>query len=204
LVRPVSRPAVLLAVTVQLLARGSAAQDTSRSSTALGLAAVGAFGVHLAGATVERGFKAAEIGGHLDLGHLNSPRVRVTVDVAFLRTWPHREYVVAIDSSFRDVFYDLSGNVGFTVFGRAHRSRVLPYVTAGVGIHVLTSSFGTLAIDRRYNTNNFGLIAAGGVRFRGSARSPTAFFLETRRIQAVAVSRTSLHVGLLRLFGDLR
>jgi hypothetical protein len=189
-----------LFVVAMLSASGVGAQ----SSTSLGLASVGAFGVYGAGAWIEHGFKAAEIGGHLDLGHLRSKQVRITADVAFLRTWPHREYVVSEDITYRDVFYDLSGHAAVTLLGRAGQSRVVPYVSTGVGVHVLTSSFGTLAIDRRYNTNSFGLMGATGLRLRTGTRSPFAVLAEVRRTQARDVSRTSLHLGVLALFGTLR
>jgi hypothetical protein len=105
--------------------------------------------------------------------------------------------------TYRAVFYDLSGNVGVTVLGAAPRSALVPYVGGAVGVHVLSSNFGNLLIDRRYNTNNFGLLGTLGVRARVGATGRRAVLAELRRVQSDNVSRLSLHLGFAALFNDL-
>jgi hypothetical protein len=105
------------------------------------------------------------------------------------------------DREYRRPFYDLSGSVLVSVDGRARRARVIPYLAAGIGVHALTSNFGTVALDRRYNTNVFGVIGALGsrIRFRGDR----VLRLEARAVGTTSVRRVSLHIGTGVLFNEL-
>ncbi|MGQ0646603.1 MAG: hypothetical protein ACT4P7_03470 [Gemmatimonadaceae bacterium] len=152
---------------------------------------------------MERGAEALEAGGTLDLGHFSSRRMRLAADVAFLRTLPYTEFVVQDDMTYRDVFYDLNGHVVLGLLARDPVHRVVPYVSFGVGVHILTSSFGSIPIDARYNTNNFGLKAAGGLRIRTGSSGRLAMLLEGSATLARDVSRRTIRAGGEVLFGDL-
>jgi len=198
--------ALLAILSPTFAARRAHAQGDSvntRRGTNLGLAAIGAVTAHVGGARIERGFRALAGGLTVDFGHLASPRVRLVTDATYLLTSKRTERVETEGKSFRDNFRDLSGHIALA----AHASpaaRLSPYVAAGVGVHVLSSSFGSLSIDTRYNSNNFGLLGAAGVRTRLGAGQRRALDLEVRAIQARNVRRVSLHVGLAALFNDLR
>jgi hypothetical protein len=159
--------------------------------------------VHAGYARVERGLDALEGGATLDLGHLPSNRIRLAADVALLRTMPFSEYIVADDTTYRNVFYDLSGHLMLVLLARDPARSVVPWVSVGAGVHVLTSAFGSIPIDIRYNTNVFGLRTAAGVRVRAGASGRRAFVLEGSATVAREVSRTAVRVGAEWLFGDL-
>lgn len=192
----------LVAALVVIMPVAGASQEGARA-TSLGIASAGLVAIHVAGARIERGAEGAEGGVTLDLGHFNSARVRLVTDVSFLRTFAYEERVETEGKSYRDVFYDLSGNVAIAVHTNAPTARATAYALLGVGVHALTSSFGSLALDARYNSNNFGLLAGGGVRIRHGGGSRRAYLLELRRVQAHDVSRLSLHLGIAALFNDL-
>lgn len=193
---------LVLAMTMCLAPSIVGAQNPSPSSS-LGIRGIGSFALHAGGAGVERGVDAMEAGATLDLGHFSSRRVRLAAEAAFLRTLPHREYVVADDSVYRDVFYDLSGHLVLGLLLRDPRWRVVPYLGFGVGVHALTSNFGSIPIDRRYNTNVFGLRSSGGVRIRVGGSGRRAVSLEGSTTLARHVSRATARVGMEWLFGDL-
>ena len=153
---------------------------------------------------MERGLDAGELSGTLDLGHFSSRRVRLRADVSFLRTGRFRAYVAADDTTYRNVFYDLSGMLNLAFALRDPTHRVVPFVSFGTGIHVLTSSFGSIPIDLRYNTNVFGLQAASGVRIRAGHTGRRAVVIEGGATLAKEVSRASVRLGTEWLFGDLR
>lgn len=152
---------------------------------------------------MERSIRGAEAGLSIDLGHFASPRVRLVADGAFLRTFPYTERVESEGKTYRDVIYDLSGNLSVVARATPVESRLSPYIGAGVGIHVLTSSFNSLAIDTRYNTNNFGLLAMAGLHARVGQGLRRSLRVEMRRVQAKDVSRLSVHLGVSALFNDL-
>lgn len=179
-----------------------AQQDAERTSS-LGLSSTGALSVHVGASRIVRGARGVEGGVTLDLGYLATPRLRVLTDLSFLRSLSYEERVEHENRTYRDVFYDLSGHVALSAHANAPTSRITPYALAGVGIHLLTSSFGSVVLDTRYNTNNFGLLAGGGVRVRGGPGSRRAAFVEIRRIQAKDVRRLNLQLGASLLFNDL-
>lgn len=191
----------LLAASAALPA-ASSAQD-STGTAALGIRGIGAFGVQAGWARVERGMDATDVAATIDLGHFASRRIRVGAEIAYLRSRAHREYVVAEDSTYRNHVYDLAGHVSLGFLLRDPARRLVPWLGLGVGVHALTSSFGSIPIDLRYNTNVFGLRAATGARLRLGRGSQRALVVEGNTILAKNVSRGGVRVGMEWLFGDL-
>lgn len=184
-------------------AHGQADSAAAPGRANLGLAGAGAFVVAAGWASIERGIHGVALGSTVDLGHFRSPRVRLLADVEYLLTLPHEEYVEVDGRSYRDVFRDLSGHVLVAFHAAPPTAPVSPYVAAGVGVHVLSSTFGSIAIDRRYNTNNFGLLGGAGVRVGVGAGGRRALQVELRAMQARDVRRLSVHAGVATLFNDL-
>jgi hypothetical protein len=178
------------------LARSVPAQEP-----VLGLRGIGAVGLGVATSSIERDATGLELGATLDLGHFRSRRVRPGAAVSFLRSLPRSEYVAQEDATYRDVFYDLNGHVTLTVLARDPAHTLVPYASVGAGVHALTSSFGSIPIDIRYNTNVLGLRIGAGFRFRGRAR---AMSLETTAVLARNVSRATIGFSTEWLKGDLR
>lgn len=176
--------------------------DSLSSRTHVGLAAVSAVSVHGGFASIQRGYHGLSVGGTVDFGHIATPRIRLLADIEYLHSFPESEYVQSENATYRDVFRDLTGTLALALHPNAPASRLSPYALTGVGVHVLSSSFGVLAIDTRYNTNNFGLLLGGGARLR-LGRGRRALFAEVRRVLTQDVSRTSVHVGVAALFGEL-
>ncbi|MBL8961718.1 MAG: hypothetical protein JNJ98_17795 [Gemmatimonadetes bacterium] len=186
---------------VALVAQVAWAQAATAQEPALGLRGIGAFGLTAGASSIERNATGIELGATLDLGHFRSRRVRPGAAVSFLRSLPRSEYVPQEDATYRDVFYDLSGHVTLTVLARDPVHAVVPYASVGAGVHALTSSYGSIPIDIRYNTNVLGLRMGAGLRFRGRAR---ALSLESTAILARNVSRATIGLSTEWLKGDLR
>ena len=183
---------------------GRSQQPSQRQAPAsLGLSSVGAVSIHVGGAALQRSIRGAEVGTTIDLGHFASRRVRLLADASYLRSFPFSERVESEGKSYRDVFYDLSGHVAVAVRGTSVTARLSPYVAGGVGIHVLSSTFGSLAIDTRYNTNNFGLMGLAGMHVRVGSGLRRSMLVEVRRVHSKNVRRLSVHLGLSALFNDL-
>jgi len=184
----------------------SAQRDSTVSApsrTSLGLSAVGAMTVHGGWASVQRGYRAASAGATLDFGHFASNKVRLVTDVTYMLTAPHEERVEDEGRTYRDVFRDLSADISIAVHPIAPTTRFSPYVSGGVGVHVLSSSFGSTVIDTRYNTNNFGVVAAAGARLRVGGSGRRGLQVEMRAVNARNVRRVSVHLGVAALFNDL-
>lgn len=203
---------LLLAVVVLSLHPVGAARAQADSTPALpaapgpatiGLSAIGAFGVHAGIARVQRGYSAGSLGGTLDFGYLRARRVRVVADLTYLLTAPRTEYVESENATYRDVFRDLSAHVAFAFHANDPSRRLSPYLLAGGGVDVLSSSFNSLAIDTRYNSNNFSLLGALGTRVRLGEASRRALTVEVRGIAARNVRRAAIHLGVATLFNDL-
>ena len=187
------------------LAQGAAQQPNAPSEprTRLGLDAIGAATIAAGFSSIENGFHAWQLGGTVDFGSLRSRHVRLLADLSYLLTLPHREYVLAEGKSYRDVFRDLTAHLSLAVHPWSPTSRVSPYVAAGVGVHVLSSSFGSLTIDTRYNTNNFGLREAVGFQVGIGGSGRRALTIEVETLQARDVRRVAVKAGLTGLFNDL-
>lgn len=205
--RPMRVAATLLAgaALVALPARAGAQGDTLQppARTNLGLDAIGAVTTSAGWASIENGFHAWQLGTRVDFGYLRTRRVRLMADVHYLLSLPHSEYVLSEGKTYRDVFRDLSAHLSLAFHPTSPSARVAPYVAAGVGVHVLSSSFGSLTIDTRYNTNNFGLREAIGLRVGVGGSGRRAVTLEVESIQARDVRRVGVSLGLTGLFNDL-
>lgn len=193
LLRGLTRTGCLL-VTLPLL---SAAQEPVSN---LGLPAVAAVGFHGGLARLERSSDGQEAGLLLDLGWMRGRSVRLQGEVAFLRA-TLTETLELEDSTFHGDYFDLSAGVS-AVWLVAADARVSPYALVGAAVHALSSTFGNVVLDQRYNANRFGSHVGAGLRLRiGSSRQ--ALFAEARRIIADQVDRTEVRFGGLILMGDL-
>lgn len=193
--------AALLALPSRASAQGDTLQPPARTN--VGLDAIGAVTASAGWASVENGMHAWQVGTRVDFGYLGSRRVRLMADVQYLLSLPHSEYVPSEGKNYRNVFRDLSAHLSFAVHPAPPTARVAPYLAAGVGVHVLSSSFGSLTIDTRYNTNNFGLREAVGVRVGMGGGGRRALTLEVESVQARDVRRVALTLGVTGLFNDL-
>jgi hypothetical protein len=166
----------------------------------VGLHAVGAVGIQGGVARLERSSKGQEVGLLLDLGWLRGQSLRLQSEVSVLRA-TLTEFVEVEDSTFHGDYFDLSGSLTM-IWLTGHDAKVSPYALAGLSVHALSSSFQTLALDRRYNANRFGSHIGAGIRVRlGGTRQ--ALFVEARRVIADEVDRSVVRLGGLVLLGDL-
>jgi hypothetical protein len=178
------------------------AEAQSRPGSQVGIAHIGALVVHAGTASVERSAEGVEGGMALDLGWIGTPRLRLEAELSLLRA-TLTEYVETLDSTFSGAFFDLTSSVGLVVLLRGPSARIAPYLSAGIGVHALSSAFGTFALDRRYNANPFGAHVGAGARLRLPGSGRTGLSFEARASTAANVSRTSARVGGLIFFGDL-
>ena len=186
--------ALCLLVTLPLM--GGAQEPGSN----LGLPAVAAVGFHGGFARLERSSDGQEAGLLLDLGWMRGRSVRLQGEVAFLRA-TLTETLVLEDSTFHGDYFDLTAGVSAVWLG-APDARVSPYALVGVAVHALSSAFGNLVLDQRYNANRFGSHVGAGIRLRIGA-SRQAVFAEARRVISDHVNRTEVRFGGLILMGDL-
>lgn len=202
----IALPVLALSLLVLFSPRSARAQGDSLPASApsnLGLAAIGSVALHGGWASIQQGFHAAAIGGTVDFGYLHSRRIRLVADLTYLLTFPHEETVASEEQTYRDVFRDLSAHLSLAFHAAPPSARVSPYLLTGVGVHVLSSSFGSTVIDTRYNTNNFGLLAAVGTRVRVGRSGRRALQVEIQTMQARNVRRVGVTVGVAALFNDL-
>lgn len=181
----------------------SAAPLGAQMPTSIGLSSIGAAGVHAGATRVERGAKGGEFGVLVDFGWFRSASLRLQGEVALMRA-TLTERVDIEDRTYRDHFFDLTGSLSLVAQLRDAGSGVVPYATVGIGVHALSSSFGSTPIDRRYNGNPFGSHAGAGLRVRAGRGGSRAVFVEARRTIAEHVDRSTLRLGFLGLFHDLR
>lgn len=177
------------------------AQGLPRSN--LGLPAVSAIGLYGGGARLERASDGVEAGGFVDLGRMWGRSLRLQGEVGMVRA-SLAEYVEVEDSTYTGHYLDFSVDVT-GLWLASPDGKASPYVLAGIGVHALSSAFGTLVLDQRYNTNRFGSHVGAGMRVRLGGRGlfQPALFVEARRVIADEVDRTVFRAGLLTLFGDL-
>jgi hypothetical protein len=197
-------PLVGLAILCGALpARLSSQQSTATDSTPeRGIAASGALGFKVGGAELQRAGGAQLVGVELDLGHFQSPLTRFQLESTFLRG-DLAEFVELEDATYAGHIYDLTGSIVALQLLRPASRRVIPFLSGGVSVHAMASSFGSTILDRRYNTNNFGAHAGIGVRVRLGRSGSRALALELRRTTVRDMNRVSISIGLLRLMRDL-
>ena len=177
----------------------SAAQDSTGSR--VGIAHIGAIGVNVGAASVEKATNGKEAGLFIDFGWFRTPRLRVQGEVGFLQATVS-EFLVVRDSTFRGQIYDLTVSTAAVLNLREPGERLVPYVSGGVGVHALSGSFGgAVELERRYNANPFGAHAAGGVKMTLGRRNAVA--IEARKTIAQNVDRTSFRLIGMVFFGDL-
>jgi opacity protein-like surface antigen len=173
-------------------------------SSHLGLAAVGAAGLHVGYAQLERSSTGHEVGVLLDVGWMRGRGVRLQAEVSFLRatlTETVSDPFVQ-DSTFHGDYYDLTAGVSAVGLLRPD-GQVSPYGLAGIGVHALSSTFGSPTLDARYNANRFGSHFGVGVRYRIGSDSRQVLYAEARYVIADEVDRAIIRVGALMLFADL-
>jgi hypothetical protein len=176
------------------------AQEHPTSHT--GLAAVGALGFSVGRVNVERHAVGFDAGGLIDLGWVRSPRLRLQGEVDYMRA-SLTQFILTRDQSYHDFIYDLSTTVSAVYLAGGEHQRVVPYLTAGLAVHALSSTFGVVELDQLYNANPFGFHAGAGVRIWLSSSGRNGMFIEGRRVVAQNVIRTSARLGALVFFGDL-
>ena len=178
----------------------SAAQNSSTSH--VGVSGIAALGALVGGEVVEGKSHAGEVGAFMDLGWVRTPRLRLQGEVEFLRA-RLRQYVLVQDTTFDGPFFDLSATVSAVLLGGNEHQRFVPYLDGGVGVHALSSTFGTLVLDRLYNANPFGFHVGAGARVWTSGSGRNGMFVEVRRVIAEAVNRSSVRVGGMVFYRDL-
>ena len=195
---------IALALLCQVLPACVLAQRTTvnDSTPERGIAASGALGFKLIGAELQRAGGAQGVGIELDLGHFTSPLTRFQLESTFLRS-DLTEFVELEDATYSGHIYDLTGAVVGVQLLRPASRRLIPFLSGGVSVHAMASSFGSTILDRRYNTNNFGAHAGIGLRIRLGRHGDRAVALELRRTTVRDMNRVSISVGLLRLMRDL-
>jgi hypothetical protein len=70
-------------------------------------------------------------------------------------------------------------------------------------VHALSSTFGVVELDERYNANPFGVDVAAGLRAWVSSSGRAGLFVEGRRVIAANVNANVLRVGALVFYRDL-
>ena len=193
-----SKALVALRVALALAGFFPAVVLGQRSSN-LGLAAVGAIGVQGSIAWLEREDRGYELGVLADIGWTGAPSLRLQAELDFMAA--HLVETVEIeDRTFRGPFFDLAGSVSAVFLASG---RTAPYLLGGVSVHALSSDFGTLSLDRRYNTNQFGVVAGAGLRIWTGDAGRQIIAIEARRVISENVDRTLLRIGFLHAFNDL-
>lgn len=176
--------------------------DPDTTPPAKGIGASGALGFKAGGAELQRAGGSQFVGVELDLGRFAGSTTRFQLESTFLRG-ALLEFVELEANTYDGPIFDLTGSLVGLQLLRPPSRRVQPFVTAAVSVHAMSSSFGSTILDRRYNTNNFGLQAGVGVRIRLGRQGHRALAIELRRITVQDMNRLSLSIGLLRLMRDL-
>jgi hypothetical protein len=188
------------AVLLPKVARGQ--QPPDPAAPAKGIGASGGLGFKFGAAELQRAGGSQFIGVELDLGRFAGSRTRFQIESTFLRGGLH-EFVELEDRTYNGHIYDLTGAIVAVQLLRSPSRRVQPFISGALSVHAMSSSFGSTILDRRYNTNNFGVQAGAGVRVRLGSRGSRALVLELRRTTVHDMNRVSLSVGLMRLMRDL-
>ena len=180
-------------------ARGAASQETKSQ---LGLHAAGGLGLFAGGGRAIHDLPGGEIGALVDLGWAWAPRVRLVGDASWFIGSLH-EYVAQDDRDFSGAVYDLSSTVSLMALSGPTTARQSAYVSLGFSIHALSSSFGSIPLDQRYNANRFGIAAAIGGRAWIGRDGEQALFTELREIRVSESHRWMVRTGFMHNFGPL-
>ena len=202
---PLLRAVSVLALATCLLPGRVASQEPRVN---VGLPAAGAIGAFGGGARLERAGSGPEGGVALDLGWIRGRSVRLQGEASVLRGSltetvlldPHAGFR---DSTYRGHYYDLTVSVTAVVLAGGPGARVAPYLVSGIGVHALSSAFGPLVLDTRYNTNRFGSEFGAGLRVWLGKSGRRGLYVEARRVLADEVNRTVVRMGGLAFLGDL-
>ncbi|HEX7124126.1 MAG TPA: hypothetical protein VF178_17240 [Gemmatimonadaceae bacterium] len=168
----------------------------------MGLSSIGAAGVHIGPATMEREADGFEVGALVDWGWVRHRALRIEGEVSFMQV-TLSEFVVTENREFRGHVYDLSTSLSLVVHGGNSRSRLVPFLSAGVGVHALSSAFSEVSLDQRYNANPFGSHIGAGARIWIPGLERHGVFVEVRRAIAEHVNRTVVRFGGLIFYNDL-
>jgi hypothetical protein len=171
-------------------------------SSNVGVSSVGAVGVFGGVGQLERSSTGEEGGILADLGWLRGRQVRLQGELSMLRG-RLSESVEVEDTTYTGYWYDLTVGATVLVMGGGPTWRIAPYALVGVGIHALSSTFGSPVLDRRYNTNRFGSQFGAGLRTWVGSGGHSGIFVEVRRVIADEVNRTVVRGGYLYYLGDL-
>ncbi len=183
------------------MVRGQVA-GTDSSPPAKGIGASGALAVKVGAAELQRAGGSQFFGIDLDLGRFAGSTTRFQIESTFLRGGV-REFVELEDQTYDGHIYDLTGAIAVVQLVRPPSRRVQPFLSAALSVHAMSSGFGSTILDRRYNSNNFGVQAGAGFRVRLGSRGQRALVIEARRIAVQDMNRLSVSIGLLWLLRDL-
>jgi hypothetical protein len=189
----------LCLVLLVLQGTGGSAQEPASN---VGLSAVGAVGILGGVGQLERSSTGEEGGILVDFGWLRGPQVRLQGELSMLRG-RLSESVEVEDTTYTGDWYDLTVGATVLIMGGGPTWRIAPYALASVGVHALSSTFGSPVLDRRYNTNRFGSQFGAGLRTWVGSSGRSGIFVEVRRVIADEVNRTVVRGGYLYYLGDL-
>lgn len=185
-----------------LLAIGTQRATSQEPKAQLGLSAAGGIGVFLGAGSAVHNVKGGEAGGLVDLGWVGSPRIRLVGDASWFIGSLH-EFVAQDDRHFSGPVFDLSSSVSLLALSGSSSSRQSVYASLGFSIHALSSSFGSIPLDQRYNANRFGFTGAVGGRVWVGEGGRGALFAELREHLVTSVNRWTVRAGFLHNFGPL-
>lgn len=193
-----------LAIAAGALPRGASAQAEGQPSDtpAKGIGASAGVGFKIGAAELQRAGGSQLVGVEIDLGRFSSRRTRFQLEATLLRGGLF-EFVELEDQTYSGNIYDLTGTLAAVQLLRPPSRRLQPFISAGLSVHAMSSSFNSTILDRRYNTNNFGAHAGIGMRVRLGATGHRALAIEVRRTTVHDMNRVSVTLGLFRLMRDL-
>ncbi len=194
-------PKYLLAALILVAAgaRPSASQETKAD---LGLRSSGGLGVFLGGGRAVHDLPGGEGGGLLDLGWVWNPRVRLVGEASWFIGTLH-EYVAQDDQDYSGAVFDLSSTVSVLALSGSTTARRSAYASFGFSIHALSSSFGSIPLDARYNANKFGVASAIGGRVWIGREGRQALTAELRQTSVTSMTRWTARAGFMHNFGPL-
>ena len=155
--------------------------------------------MHAGAGQIKHATLGAEVGAALDLGHIASRRVRVSVGIDYLG--------MSIDRPDSLGVRERGHGYVFTAFADVNVApslvrRVVPYAGAGFGIDAVGTTISNEQIGALYNTNVFDVHAQLGVLYRATPNA--GFSLEARATGARVVRRVGVRLGYTIFYNELR